>query len=95
MSKARFEAALFEGHKGVTAVLVPFDPEEVWGLRPVKLARRDGTPEEPGGRDRATTNAIPQEAHGLTAMTFRARCLCGTPIMAAGSSGGTRRRRSR
>jgi hypothetical protein len=43
MSKARFEAALFEGHKGVTAVLVPFDPEEVWGLKPVKLApRRDG-----------------------------------------------------
>jgi hypothetical protein len=43
MSKARFEAALFEGHKGVTAVLVPFDPEEVWGLKPVRLApRRDG-----------------------------------------------------
>jgi hypothetical protein len=47
MSKARFEAALFEGHKGVTAVIVPFDPDEVWGLKlglkPVKLAsRRDG-----------------------------------------------------
>lgn len=43
MSKARFEAALFEGHKGLTAVIVPFDPEEVWGLKPVKLApRRDG-----------------------------------------------------
>jgi Domain of unknown function (DUF1905) len=43
MSKARFEAALFEGHKGVTAVLVPFDPENLWGLKPVKLApRRDG-----------------------------------------------------
>ena len=43
MSKARFEAALFEGHKGVTAVIVPFDPEAVWGLKPVKLAsRRDG-----------------------------------------------------
>ena len=43
MRKARFKAALFEGHKGVTAVLVPFDPEEIWGLKPVKLApRRDG-----------------------------------------------------
>jgi hypothetical protein len=43
MSKARFEAALFEGHKGVTAVIVPFDPQEVWGLKPVRLApRRDG-----------------------------------------------------
>jgi hypothetical protein len=43
MSKTRFEAALFEGHKGVTAVLVPIDPEKVWGLKPVRLApRRDG-----------------------------------------------------
>jgi hypothetical protein len=43
MSKARFEAALFEGHKGVSAVLVPFDPEKLWDLKPVKLApRRDG-----------------------------------------------------
>jgi hypothetical protein len=43
MRKARFEAALFEGHKAVTAVIVPFDPEEVWGLKPVRLAsRRDG-----------------------------------------------------
>ena len=43
MSQARFDAALFEGHKGVTAVIVPFDPEDVWGLKPVTLApRRDG-----------------------------------------------------
>jgi hypothetical protein len=43
MSKARFEAELFEGHKGVTAVIVPFDPEDVWQLKPVKLdPRRDG-----------------------------------------------------
>jgi hypothetical protein len=43
MSKARFDAELFEGHKGVTAVTVPFDPEEVWQLKPVKLdPRRDG-----------------------------------------------------
>jgi hypothetical protein len=43
MSKARFDAELFEGHKGLTAVLVPFDPEDIWQLKPVKLdPRRDG-----------------------------------------------------
>src|SRR5215475_9281062 len=30
MDKVRFEAELIEGHKGVTVVLVPFDPEERW-----------------------------------------------------------------
>jgi len=40
MRRARFEAPLFEGHKGVTAVLVPFDPVEVWHLPPVRLAGR-------------------------------------------------------
>ncbi len=39
----RFEADLFEGHKSVTAVLVPFDPEKTWRRRPVRLdPRRDG-----------------------------------------------------
>lgn len=43
MSKARFQAELIEGHKGVTAVIVPFDPEAVWRQKPVKLdPRRDG-----------------------------------------------------
>jgi hypothetical protein len=43
MTKARFDAELFQGHKGVAAVIVPFDPEEAWHLKPVKLdARRDG-----------------------------------------------------
>jgi hypothetical protein len=43
MTKERFEAELFEGHKRVTAVIVPFDPEDVWQLKPVKLdPRRDG-----------------------------------------------------
>ena len=43
MSKARFKAELIEGHKGVTAVIVPFDPEAVWRQKPVKLdPRRDG-----------------------------------------------------
>ncbi|MBK7642951.1 MAG: DUF1905 domain-containing protein [Planctomycetes bacterium] len=38
-----FDAELIEGHKGVTPVIVPFDPEAVWGQKPVRLdARRDG-----------------------------------------------------
>jgi hypothetical protein len=42
-SKARFNTELIEGHKGVTAVIVPFDPEAVWQSKPVRLdARRDG-----------------------------------------------------
>ena len=28
MRKLEFEAELIEGHKGVTVVIVPFDPEE-------------------------------------------------------------------
>jgi hypothetical protein len=40
MRRARFEAQLFEGHKGATAVLVPFDPVEVWHAPPVRLAGR-------------------------------------------------------
>jgi len=38
--KAEFEAELIEGHKGVTAVIVPFDPEEGWSVKPVRLASR-------------------------------------------------------
>jgi hypothetical protein len=38
-----FEAPLVEGHKGVTVVIVPFDPREVWGAKPTPLdARREG-----------------------------------------------------
>lgn len=40
MRRARFEAPLFEGHKGVTGVLVPFDPVELWRAPPVRLAGR-------------------------------------------------------
>lgn len=40
MVRARFEAELIEGHKGVTAVLVPFDPEKEWSRKPVRLAGR-------------------------------------------------------
>ena len=40
-----FDAELVEGHKGVTVVLVPFDPEEVFGAKPFRLAgRRHGWP---------------------------------------------------
>jgi len=38
--KAEFEAELILGHKGVTAVIVPFDPEEGWSRKPVRLAQR-------------------------------------------------------
>jgi uncharacterized protein DUF1905 len=43
MSKEKFTAQLIEGHKGVHAVIVPFDPQEAWGTKPVKIdPRRDG-----------------------------------------------------
>ena len=43
MANVRFEAELIEGHKGVTVVLVPFDPEERWSRKPVRLdSRRHG-----------------------------------------------------
>jgi hypothetical protein len=39
----RFSTELFEGHEGITAVIVPFDPQMVWGAKPTKIdARRDG-----------------------------------------------------
>jgi hypothetical protein len=40
MDTARFEAELIEGHKGVTVVLVPFDPEERWLRKPWRLHQR-------------------------------------------------------
>jgi hypothetical protein len=43
VSKARFSAELIQGHGGVTAVIVPFDPELVWETKPTKIdPRRDG-----------------------------------------------------
>jgi len=42
-NRTEFEAELVEGHKGVTVVIVPFDPEEEWSRKPVRLdPRRDG-----------------------------------------------------
>ena len=41
--KTRFEAELVQGHKGVTVVIVPFNPETAWSRKPVRLdPRRDG-----------------------------------------------------
>jgi hypothetical protein len=43
MTAQRFMAELIQGHKGVTAILVPFDPEQAWDKKPVKIdPRRDG-----------------------------------------------------
>jgi hypothetical protein len=43
MDIAEFEAQLIEGHKGVTVVIVPFDPEQGWSQKPVRLeSRRHG-----------------------------------------------------
>ena len=43
MEAVRFDAELIEGHKGVTVVLVQFDPEQKWLLKPVRLeGRRHG-----------------------------------------------------
>ena len=43
MEKARFESELIQGHKGVAVVLVPFDPEEGWAQKPMRLdPRRHG-----------------------------------------------------
>jgi len=43
MKKVQFEAELIEGHKGIAVVLVPFDPEERWSRKPVRLeGRRHG-----------------------------------------------------
>jgi hypothetical protein len=38
--KVRFEAELIEGHKGITVVRVPFNPEERWSQKPLRLDRR-------------------------------------------------------
>jgi hypothetical protein len=40
MRGIRFEAELVLGHKGVVVVLAPFDPEEAFGTKPVRLAGR-------------------------------------------------------
>jgi hypothetical protein len=41
---ARFKAEILMGHKGA-AVIVPFDPEEVWGIAPKQVS------DFPGGKE--------------------------------------------
>ena len=54
MAKARFEAELIEGHKGVTVVIVPFPPEDVWGEKPIRLG-----PRRHGWLVTGTANGVP------------------------------------
>ena len=57
MKKRRFEAELLSGHKG-EAILVPFDPEEVWGIPPRAVASKTyGS--RPGHLVRGTLNGHP------------------------------------
>jgi hypothetical protein len=43
MARSRFTADLIQGHNDVTAVIVPFDPREVWGAEPIAIdPRREG-----------------------------------------------------
>ena len=37
VQNVQFEAELIQGHKGVTVVLVPFDPETKWSSKPYRL----------------------------------------------------------
>jgi len=38
--RARFEAEVIQGHGGVTVVLVPFDPEDVFCKKPITIDER-------------------------------------------------------
>jgi len=58
MNKVRFEAELIVGHKGVTVVLVPFDPEKKWAMKPVRLAGR-----RHGWLITGTANGIPFDSY--------------------------------
>jgi hypothetical protein len=45
VKSTRFTSELIEGHKSITAVVVPFDPETTWNTKPTRLAgRRHGWP---------------------------------------------------
>jgi hypothetical protein len=58
MRPVRFTSELFEGHKGITAVRVPFDPEVLFGLEPVRL---EGT--RHGWPVKGTVNRVPFEGY--------------------------------
>jgi len=55
-------AELIEGHKDVTPVIVPFDPQELWGIRPIKI-----DPRREGRLVRGTMNGAPFEGWMATA----------------------------
>src|SRR5438067_61157 len=40
MAARKFEGELFEGHGGVCAVLLPFDPEEAFGAKKTRVGPR-------------------------------------------------------
>src|SRR5215471_8921777 len=56
--KAEFDAELIEGHKGVTVVVVPFDPEEGWSQKPVRL-----DPRRHGWLITGTVNGVPFDGY--------------------------------
>jgi hypothetical protein len=53
-----FKAELILGHKGVMAVIVPFDPMEIWKSPPVRLAGR-----RHGWLVKGTANKIPFDGY--------------------------------
>ncbi len=55
--RRRFRAEVLTGHKGA-AVIVPFDPKEAWGIRPVLVASK-AYGKRPGHPVRATLNGHP------------------------------------
>jgi predicted DNA-binding protein (MmcQ/YjbR family) len=57
LKKRTFRAELLGGHKG-EAILVPFDPEEVWGIRPRTVASKTYGG-RPGHLVRGTLNGHP------------------------------------
>jgi len=56
--KAEFAAELIEGHKGVTVVIVPFDPEGGWSQKPVRL-----DPRRHGWLITGTVNGVPFDGY--------------------------------
>ena len=56
--KGEFNAELIKAHKGVTVVLVPFDPEEGWSRKPVRLHER-----RHGWLIRGTANGVPFDGY--------------------------------
>ena len=59
MKKQKFDAELESGHKGA-AVIVPFDPEKVWGIRPRDVVTRVYG-KRPGHLVTGTINGFPFE----------------------------------